>query len=446
MTAHEKDTHSMRKSLRDAIKAELVAAQAVTDAAIKEDRDMTDDERTTMNTHLGKAEDMTKRGEEETALMAKFAALTDGIKVGADDDTPVGIMGKGQTPPSPESAAAKARSIGEQFVSSAEYKSMLAAAPNGTFSEKARVQSQPFGVKTLLTGANHTTSAGALTQSDYRGLLDPFYQRPMSIRDLVAPGNTTSDTIEYVRLVSVTNAAKPVAEATSSAFIDGTTVTPVMGGLKPESAMAFQKDVTTVKTIAHWIPATKRALADAAQIRTLIDQFLRYGLEEELEDQIVAGNGVGENFLGISQTPGIQTQAAPTAGQDVFDITRQARRKVQLGGRAMPTAYVFNPIDWEAVDLSRNDAGDFYGAGPFALTAPRLWGLPVVESEAVPAGEAYVGAWNYAVLYDREQASVQATDTHADFFTRNLVAILAELRAAFAVLRPAAFVKIDLTP
>ncbi len=177
----------------------------------------------------------------------------------------------------------------------------------------------------------------------------------------------------------------------------------------------------------------------------MIDQFLRYGLEEELEDQIIGGGGTGENFLGLANTSGVQTQAAPTGGQDVLDITRIARRKVQIGGRAAPTAFVFNPIDWEAVDLLRNDNGDFYGAGPFSISTPRLWGLPVIESEAVPAGTAYVGAWNYAVLYDREQATVQATDTHADFFIRNLVAILAEFRAAFAVLRPSAFVKITLS-
>lgn len=435
----------MRKSLRDAIKAEVLAARAITEAAIKDDRDLTDVEREQCEKHFAAAEKLTETGEAEDKIHAKMATLTDGLKVGADDDTPVGITAPGQTPPTPAAAAAKARlSVGQEFVASAEYKALLASYPAGMPSEKMRVQSQPVGVKNLLTGGDHDTSAGALVRPDYRGLLDPFYQRPLTVRDLVAPGNTTSDTIEYVRLISVTNNAKPVAEATSSAVIDGTTVTPAMGGLKPESAMAFEKDVTTVKTIAHWIPATKRALADAAQIRTMIDQFLRYGLEEELEDQMVAGDGTGENFLGIANTPGIQTQGAPGAGQDVFDITRIARRKVQIGGRATPTAYVFNPVDWEAIDLARNDAGDFYGAGPFALTTPRLWGLPVVESEAIPVGTAYVGAWNYAVLYDREQANVQATDTHADFFTRNLVAILAELRAAFAVLRPPAFVKITL--
>jgi HK97 family phage major capsid protein len=436
----------VRKSIRAAIEAEVKAATAITDAAIKDDRDMTDVERDTITAHLAKADELHTNSVREDELNAKMRSLTDGLKVGADDDTPVGIVAPGQSAPTPAVAAAKTRSIGEQFTGSTEYKALLSSFPSGMPSEKMRVQSQPFGIKALLTGADHDASAGALVRPDYRGLQDPFYQRPLSIRQLVAPGNTTSDTIEYVRMISVTNNAAPVPEATSSAFIDGTTVTPVMGGLKPQSAFEFEKDATTVKTIAHWIPATKRALADAAQIRTLIDQFLRYGLEEELEDQIVSGTGIGENFLGIANTPGVQTQGPPGAGEDVFDVTRVARRKVQIGGRAMPTAYVFNPLDWEKVDLARNDANDFYGAGPFALTAPRLWGLPVVESEAIPPGFAYVGAWNFAVLYDREQATVQATDSHADYFVRNLVAILAELRAAFAVLRPSAFVKIDLVP
>jgi hypothetical protein len=37
------------------------------------------------------------------------------------------------------------------------------------------------------------------------------------------------------------------------------------------------------------------------------------------------------------------------------------------------------------------------------------------------------------------------TNSHADFFIRNLVAILCELRAAMGVIRPTAFVQMDLT-
>jgi HK97 family phage major capsid protein len=296
-------------------------------------------------------------------------------------------------------------------------------------------------MKSLLTSGDHTVSGGITINPDHQGLLSPFYERPLTVRGLFQSGSTTSDTIDYVRMINTVNNAAPVKEATSSAFVDGTTVTPVMGGVKPESGFTFQRDSTTVKTIAHWMPITKRALSDVGQIRTMIDSFLRYGLEEELEDQLLTGTGAGENFLGLNSTPGIQTQAA---GTDALDTTRKARTKVQIGGRAQPTAYVMNPLDWEAAELLRDTTGNYYGGGPFALTTPRLWGLPVVQSEAVPPKTAWCAAWNWGVVYDREQATVTATDSHADFFVRNLVAILAELRCAFAVLRPSAFVKITL--
>src|SRR5690606_31860244 len=116
---------------------------------------------------------------------------------------------------------------------------------------------------------------------------------------LVTKGQTTSDTVEYVRVTGKTNSAAPVAEATSAAgpTVEEGVLTPAAGGgYKPESGMALERVSTTVKTIAHWIPITKRAASDAAQVRTLVDSFLRYGLNEELEDQILNGNGSGENF------------------------------------------------------------------------------------------------------------------------------------------------------
>jgi HK97 family phage major capsid protein len=435
----------MKTSMRDAILRELKAARDIADLATGETRDLSTEERAKVAAHIGKAAELKKSAEEQDALSKQLSDLTDGIGLHRDDD---GDGGDGDPKPPAGYNGRKGKSVGQAFTESTEYKAMLAGAPNGKFSEKARVQSQPYGVKDLLTGGDTTDSAGTLVQTDRRGLQDPFYQRPLTVRDLVTKGTTASDTIEYVRLVSVTNNAAPVAEATSSALATadgdgGVLINAAGGGYKPESAMVFEKATATVKTIAHWLPATKRALSDAGQVRTLIDDFLKYGLEEELEDQMVSGNGAGENLDGIGHVSGVQTQNAPAGALTLLDTTRIARRKVRIGGRAIPTAYVMNPIDWETIELAKDGQDRYYGAGPFALTAPRLWGLPVVESEAIPQGTAYVGDWTKAILYDREQASIQVTDSHADFFIRNLVAILAELRVAFAVLRPAAFVKID---
>jgi len=49
------------------------------------------------------------------------------------------------------------------------------------------------------------------------------------------------------------------------------------------------------------------------------------------------------------------------------------------------------------------------------------------------------------VLWDRERATVSVSDSHEDFFIRNMVAILAEMRAAFGLIRPSAFIVVDLT-
>lgn len=340
------------------------------------------------------------------------------------------------------------KSIGTLFAESQEYKAWIESVKFGdTIPDSVKgFRTPPVNFKDLITGVSDT-SAGALIESMRLPGFMELPMRPLVLRDVVTVGQTGTDTIEYVQMNSMTNNAAPVPEATSTLPIgDGTggTTTAVLGGRKPESAFSFIKLITTVKTIAHWIPATKRALADAAQLRTLIDAFLRSGLEQELEDQIAGGDGIGENFLGLANVSGTTAQNWDT---DLLVTTRRARTKVRLVGRATPSAYVLNPLDWENIQLIRENGatGPFMFGGPANTAAPRLWALPVVESEAIPQGTGWVADWRLAVLWDRQQANITASDSHADFFIRNLVAVLGEMRAAFGILRPPAFVEMDLT-
>lgn len=327
------------------------------------------------------------------------------------------------------------KTLGEIFVADESYRTWWkAVAPSGQVNEKVRLTSPAvsipnFSLKALVTGAPDT-SAGALVFNDVKPLVEmPF--RPLTLRDIITIGQTDSDTVEYPRVTGYTNAAAPTVEATSTAA----------GGIKPESAMALEKVTAPVKTIAHWIPATKRALSDAGQIRTLIDNFLRYGLEEELEDQIAAGDGTGENLTGIFNAAGTTAQAFDT---NLLTTYRKARTKVRTVGRAKPTAYLMSPDAWQTVDLLQDNENRYFFGGPRELAQPRMWGLPVVECEAVPVNTAMVGDFRQVVLWDREAASIQTTDSHSDFFIRNMVAILAEMRAALGILRPGALVEVAL--
>jgi HK97 family phage major capsid protein len=441
--------------------AHLKAARDIADAAEKAGRDYTDDERTQLTELLGKAKDAkdrAKKAQGDAAIKAAIGQLGDGIGLNEQSkewQTPSGLV------------VPRGKSIGSHYVGSAEYKALLATAPGGQFSKQHRVQAAPVGFehligpkrgqKALVTGASDT-SAGAFVRADDLGLqggLEPF-QRPLTLRSVVTEGTTGSDSIEYTRITGITNNAAPVPEATTSAAptAPGSAAPLVQaagGGYKPESGLALGSVTTSVKTIAHWIPVTKRALADAAQMVTLIDNFLEYGLEEELEDQMVAGDGTGENFTGLANVSGVQTQATvadPTGKPAGFGRLLGARRaltKVRLNARAVPNAFVMHPLDWQTFEEISDNDGRFYGDGPFGTgDFPQLWGKPVFENEALTQGAYYTGDFSRSILWNRQQATITTTDSHADFFVRNLTAILAEMRAAFGVIQPNAFVKVTI--
>lgn len=341
------------------------------------------------------------------------------------------------------------KTFGELFVSSPAYEDFKKryAGRDGVIPAAVKgIQSGAFtaDMKTLITGAS-STSAGAYVINDRFGqTVDLVGERELTVRDLVTVGSTTSDTVEYVRVTGKTNSAAPVAEASSAAAPTapggaGALVLDPNGGYKPESGMALEVVSTTVKTIAHWIPITKRAASDASQIRTLVDNFLAYGLNEELEDQMVSGSGAGENFTGILNSSPL---TVGSAGTDI-DAVVDAIKAVRVTGRRRPNAMVIHPDDWYSTGflLAKDTAGKYLVSDPAASIDQlnQLWGLRVVVSEAATANTALVGDFRQAVLWEREGVNVMVSDQHADFFIRNLLAVLAEMRAAFGVLDPQAF-------
>lgn len=374
---------------------------------------------------------------EGRSLAQEYAARK---KRDAEIVNPMRFPGGGQPESRGDAAVAgKSLDFGNDFLENPAVKSWYEqVAPSGKQISKEvpvkspRVWFEGVGFKTLVTGAG-STSGGPLVNIDYRGLPDPMgvYQRMLRLRDLVTVLRTASDTVEYARIGTPTNAAAPVAEATN-----------LSAGAKPESAFPMSSITDTIKNIAHWIPVTRRAFADAPQLRDLINSFLRYGLMEEVEDQMVTGDGTGENFTGVLNTSGILTQAFTT---DILTTTRKARTKLLLQGRVQPSAWVMNPNDWETIDLLQDNEARYYFGGPSALGTPRLWGVPVIELEGMTASHAVLADWRYAVLWDREETQLYVTDSHSDLFIRNILVLLAELRAGFGIIRPAAFIDADLT-
>ena len=73
-----------------------------------------------------------------------------------------------------------------------------------------------------------------------------------------------------------------------------------------------------------------------------------------------------------------------------------------------------------------------------------LWNTTVVLSTVVGAGTALVGNFGQgAHIWRRGGVSVEASNSHSDFFVKNLTAIRAESREALGLYRPAAFTAVS---
>jgi HK97 family phage major capsid protein len=427
--------------LKAQLKHEAEAANVIAKTAEDAARDMTEDERARAQKHIEAATDLVKQikaRQGDTALRDALAGI-EGI-----EHDPTG----GKRPEPGKAVGLGGKSLGAHFTDSAEFKDLLSQKTGQHFNSNQRINSRPVAYKDLLTGGDRT-SAGGLVRPDYRGLqlgLDPF-MRPLTMRDLVTGATTTSDTIEYTYIDTVTNSAEFVAESTS---VNTPAEPSPATGVKPLSGFTTKSESTTVKTIAHWFAMTRRALSDVAQVRSLVDALLRYGLEEKIDREIINGDGsTSDSLRGIANTPGVQVLTVnPNGGDPIranIEAIRRAKTMTRLGARALSNGVAANPLDLENMDLVKDNEGRYILGGPVAAGGTGgLWNLPLVENEAVPQGQLFVGDWSKAVLYDREEASITVTDSHADFFVRNMVAILGECRVALAVLQPSAFVRVEL--
>lgn len=333
------------------------------------------------------------------------------------------------------------KSLGDTFIESDAYKALVES--GALKSDRASFKSEPVTVGRKATTdilAGEGRAAGLVTPQ-YVGNAGDLTQRPFTVRDLFGSGTATSDTISYARMNAFESGAAAVAEATSGA-----------DGAKPQSSIGWERIESPVETVATWIAATRRTLADAGQVRALIDNQLRIMLELEVEDQLLNGDGTSPNLDGLTNVTGIQTLDVANANGAGLAISnpdgiRRAKRLVRTDGARVPAdALVINPEDAEAYDVMKDDVGRYLFADPTSAGEPTPWGLRRVESEAVAAGTALVGAFNVgATVFQREPVTILTADQHADFFIRNLIVVLAEERLGFAVYYPASFVELTFT-
>jgi HK97 family phage major capsid protein len=372
------------------LQTHVKAAEAI---AAKADRgEVTDTDVAESEMHMAKARELMPKVKEAKAnheIMATIAGI--GAEIG-------GIPLRGSEGPATKAAPG----VGSAW----------AKAVAGRIGKAA----EAIGVKALTSGTIDVPSP--VTQD-----IVTMPQNPRRILDLLVDRQALAgNTFEFLRQTVRTNNAAPVADSAQ----------------KPTSVFTVAPVEDRARVVAHLSEAIpERFLNDQPSLLRFLDSEMREGVLQALETQIMSGDGTGENFTGLLNTSGTLV--------DVFTTLRKARTALELYNQ-VPTAWVLHPSDIETIELTQDNEGRYYLGGPSGeLNVTTVFGeLPRIPSTAVPAGTAVLGDWSQLRLLVREDVRLDA-DKSGTLFEKNQIKLRAEGRFGFAVLRPAAFVEIDLT-
>jgi HK97 family phage major capsid protein len=397
------------KQLGQELKNHLEAAQAIAAKADEEKRDFTAAEMTEVKSHMDAAKGLKAEMEaakETQAMRTALAELGDGIAGNA------GHNAKSELHPRVKASGGSdwADTMLQAMGGPAGYKGILAG---GTIAVNVPLDPEPVRMDTPV----------------------------LTLRQLMANVQNTSGRFSYLRQTTRTNNAAVVAQGTK----------------KPTSIYTLSRVDDRVRTIAHLSePIAKQDLDDIGMLRQFIDQEMRLGLDLALEEEILNGDGTGEHMTGIANVSGSQAQAFTT---NLLVTTRKAVTKLERYGYLAGAAFVMTPEDWESIELLADNEARFYYGGPQNIVnqgARRLWGAPVVVTDAATTGVAHLADFRQMRLQVRQDGVLDWSENVYDpnalgagvgaaDFERNMLRFRFEGRFGLEILRPSAIVEIDLT-
>lgn len=391
-------------------------ATAITAKAETEGRDLSADENLQIEAKLAKLADY----KSEIKRIEDRQALKDAID-GASEivNAPT------------EKLSEEARTLGDAFVRSLGYKALKERGFTGTWSTGAMEFPSKLTDAGLIVSSTGDGGGNLPLQPQLaRGPIHPA-ENPLSISALFSQGVATQNTIVYLEETTTTPGVLDARYSDS----DRTVVKTVEGAAKPAAAIDFTKRSKQLQKLAAFLPVSDEMLEDEPSIVTYINArlglFIRQAEDAFVLDELLASN-IGD------------ARASDLSGNNWFDAIAAGIRRVQQFGGVNPDAILMHPVDfWTMSTTKASTSGDYFGGSPYRGPQDNPWGIPVVVSAAALSGNAIIGAFKEGgQVWHKGGISVEASNSHSDYFRKNLTAIRAEERLALTVYRPSAFTRV----
>lgn len=358
-------------------------------------------------------------------------------------DTPTGGSGERTAP---------ALTIGGQIIHS---KNFRASVVNGKLQRHFHVATDmsALGLRARMTGARRAmdlaTRAGFTSSDlsainlDIRPQMVELGQERLTIADLISPGTTSAAAIKYPQELTL-------GRVDGVLQTDGKAYAGMVGerGLKPNWEPDLTTQTANVGKIAITTKVPDEFLQDFPGFQSYIDGRLPRMVDMRAEQQMLYGDGLGDNIKGIMTFGGTLTRAYATSWAETL---KKAITDVEVTSFFTVDGIAMHPYDWETASLEKDLEGRFIAGGPVYIQlgdgmfvpVRTYWGKPVVVTTAVTQKKPIVGCWKLGAQYFlRSGMELASTNANEDDFRRNLLCIRAEERLALCNYRPTCFLEV----
>ena len=271
-------------------------------------------------------------------------------------------------------------------------------------------------------------------------LVDPTiregYRRPLTIWDLFNHEMTDKDSVAWYTEGAFDGSAAMTAEAGAFSQIHVNDPVRHSAELKKVTAIWKQSD---------------EILTDAPRFVSHVNARAGYNLDIVVEDQLVSGNGQGNNIVGITNASGIGSASASAYNMDFIESLLDERTKIR---KATPNFNVDTLLladeDYDALMKLKNNADQYVLGGPTGFVygngvtiGRNLWNtITIVPTPALSSGTSILGAFKAgATVYEHVTGRRFDTGYDGTDFSHGLVSFRAYQRFVLAVEYPAAFTK-----
>lgn len=292
----------------------------------------------------------------------------------------------------------------------------------------ASVEISTKAATTMTTGNVTPVGTGGLSMllNDYEPGVTPIPRAQPFFADLMSWAPTTGNTVSYAEMKNPDGGAGMTTE----------------GAAKTQADFDLVEAKAEVEKITSYIKVSKEALSDIPQLNAEINGELNTLIKLKLDDQLMNGDGSTPDLNGIISQYAVAYDAGSFAGTiefaNYFDVLTTACTQVKTAevvsgtpAGFMPTHIVIHSNDFIKMKLTKDSHGQYL----FPINFPgvsQVINIPIIENPWMTEGEFLVGDFTKANARLREGITYSIGYENDDF-TKNLVTILAEMRATVYV-------------